>query len=474
MATKNDAQLGRGVGRTHSAKCFHEHVTTHTYYEDLELRGDWWLPESQAWRVRGQLIRNPGNPFALLRLEGDLDSKGTDEDAWPRWPVVWGDCEGIPVTVIDGWATHMTRGMGVSGDGLASAIHRVELRMAFILVGCHLESPTQPHFEQQSLWMEGLTQWANRGTATATWAEDVQYVEQFAWNEHTGQVTVSEQDFRSKWTATGEVTTRVAKGALSLRGPVVSLRESIRLAEKIRGLITFCTLQPSNFERLIFWDQAGKPYDLLSGQAPPTASQFMHQDEMILSLKDAALSQILAGWDRVWNDHESVVAMTLELINDSTSLAQARVVLAVAAAEAFQARLSRLVAMEPEAFDAMLKRIDNALNETDSKWVRTRLKNEQGLGPRLAWLAGGPLEGFIPNLQPYVRDATKARHSLAHGRAGIDLSETTMALVESVTLAVVILRILLVMGLSEDHVWQSVDRNRRMANARMVAEEYYQ
>jgi hypothetical protein len=161
------------------------------------------------------------------------------------------------------------------------------------------------------------------------------------------------------------------------------------------------------------------------------------------------------------------------------SFVNPRVVTAVTAAEALQGRLVKQGRL-PQVFaldDCEHKRLRQAalegLEEADAQWLRERFPSNRGsLAKRLESLAtnetGSSLGGLIPAPLEWAKQAVQRRNDIAHGDSRF-LSQDLGLLyaVETVTRAVVTLRLLWVLGFDEPFLEALVASNGQM---RWVAE----
>ncbi len=460
---------------------------THSLLTAREWRGVWWHPSAPQDVVSGTLSFTPGEGLRLsvIGVVEDLSQwwslKGLfahgDEDR-TYWGVLHGIDDGErDITLCD---VHLMRSKG-------QQVVCQDLVVGRALVGCHLGNAAEAAFDRVTAAVEGLSAFVGQSEASDQEVE-------FELDECLDARLWVMRRFEGQHSLAGRSDMNVAETVLSAESKhPTAADELISLATTLEALVSLVHQYPMRIHMLrLQLAQEGRQGEARNGRktvdvyqdASAAEVRNRRRPRLLCKCDSVPPETLIPRWFAVMKLYRGAVQMLLTLLYEEGEFINPRVVTAVTAAEAMQsalvtnAVLSQVTALPEDEYRALVEAAIAAV-PTDAEEAIRRLfrHNVAGLTARLAVLATGddgePLAGLLPDPEAWAKASAKARDSIAHGSvSGVAGVDRLHAVVET-SKAVVTLRLLERLGLSQDDLREVVTASKDLHWVRQLAAEQF-
>jgi hypothetical protein len=427
--------------------------------------GRWWRPDAPEDWVGGVLTT--GFDLVSLDLIGTLHNVAAILTGEPI-PVVFGQTsDGREVTLAD--SAIMEEQIGGGGPTM-------RLSPAVVLVGGHIEAPTESKWQISSVELEHMTAWASpegfhrtielspeRHLLRATLSYDVPATEEHVIRGGTLAVDPSQEIAGDLLHGARIAVT--AKAEFSLAEPQTIHSISQSFIRPLVHLVTFATQMPASLLtfRVATDDSPRSWVEVISRRRRPSGGDerrlsrhealFLLPD--LLSLDTAALAH--------WYEGEAKLGRTLDLLTAVllSNLLEHRFVNTAYAAEAFHEAQFDRRAMPAAIWQKIVEAAESAAPEPHRAAVRPRLAmlNKPSFRDRIQDLigrGGDALTGLIPDSEGVPERASQLRNRLVHPHTGSRDDDAIFDATDELLL-VLEFHLLLVAGFSND---QAAERLR--------------
>jgi hypothetical protein len=483
--------------------------------EAFERWGRWWLPEAPE-EVFGGVARYEPGEGVQLSLGGGFNTSIFDEPApgvrtfsaeQRELQVIHGRASGRATTMLNCFAKH-SRTFDLFGGSPDDQVIAVQT----MLVGCHLESPSDQVFVSAEVALENLSEFAGRAGISGTM--------HFRTNGGTppsplAEVRLDEVPELEAQTSGKRITLlhhqsvsplRMQRSDFSLEvrdTPVlhidfdepVGVDEVLATVGVLQDLITLSTMEPSR----VIWLRtfvAGEHNDLPDehphktrpapvecivryASVPVPESNAPATSSCLFSLRDTDFTSLIPNWFEVHSQFRAAINMILGLRSGASQYLETSVITSVSAAETFHRSLGPSTAFPARVHRDLRKRARGAVDEQHQQWVAERLAdNSPTLHTRLISLAArlDPelVSALMPNVDSWAHTAKSARNKLAHTGQADSHGIAELYAVAEVTAAVVVLNLVEALGITAEALLPKFATNNILRHASELAREHFQ
>lgn len=482
--------------------------------EAFERWGRWWLPEAPDEDFGGVARYEPGEGVQLS-LGGGFNTSIFDDPApgvrtfsgkQRELQVIHGRASGRATTMLNCFAKH-SGNIDLFGGPPEDQVIAVQT----MLVGCHLESPSDQVFVSAEVALENLSEFAGRtgisgerhlrtnGGSPPSPLAEVRLDEVPELEAQTSGKRIKLLHHQSL----SPLRTQRSGFSVEVRDtPVlhidfdkpVGVEEVLATVGVLQDLITLSTMEPSR----VIWLRvfvAGEHNDLPAEHphkarpapvecivrytsVPGPESNAPATSSCLFSLHDTEFTSLIPNWFEVHSQFRAAINMILGLRYGASQYLETRVITSVSAAETFHRSLGPSTAFPAPVHKDLRRRARNAVDKQHQQWVAERLSdNSPTLHTRLisltARLDPELVSALMPNVDSWAHTAKTARNKLAHTGEADSHGISELYAVAEVTAAVVVLNLVKALDITGEAMLPKFATNKVLRHASELAREHF-
>jgi hypothetical protein len=440
----------------------------------MEWRGNWWIPTAGDDQVPGVLVQKEDG-LLVLTLEGGFPGASPRTDELPEWDLVHGQCDDVPITLIEGRTISQRRRGGdiLSEQGIISSR---------VLVGCHLDSMSQRLFGRIEFELENLYQFCSYAANWQAVDEDAERSpkHEFQHGRFSYELDLSRPKSSTRSENQGVVREDVERAVAIITADVPQSADSmLQQAGVLQDLVTFSAQKACAFLSLgLTFFAKRKQAEKVNLVINPVVSPHPNDPgsrSFLFGLRDASFEQVGKAWVEQ-NDTYSVPRnLLLGLLYRGNGFLESRLLTVVAAAESLHRLINPdMSGLLPDKHSMIIEAL-SSLDSDAKKWAEQRVeRNEPSLVERLLDLHENMdpevRATLVPKAQRWASLARRHRDETAHGLrlSGAKKSVQVYSVV-AVTSAVVSMTLLAELSVPSKSILMTIRDNPTIVHASRLA-----